>query len=182
MFVRCRCDCGNERIIRLYSLKIGDTQSCGCLQRERISERARKGNVRHGNARGNKRTPEYCAWVAARHRCSNPKDKRYEHYGGRGITVCDRWNSFENFLADMGPRPEGTSIERKDNDGNYEPGNCIWADIATQARNKRNNRYYDFRGQRMIVADIARAVGINVRNLRRRLDNLNWPLERAIQP
>jgi hypothetical protein len=97
-------------------------------------------NTRHGHGRDGKRTPTYLSWQNMRQRCHNPNTPRWDHYGGRGITVCARWDSFENFLSDMGERPEGTSIDRINNDGNYEPGNCRWATSAEQMSN-RSKKY-----------------------------------------
>lgn len=130
----CRCDCGNVAIVRRSCLRRGATKSCGCLQRELIVDRSRT----HGLVA----TPEYHSWNGMKARCTNPKGKDWNRYGGRGIRVCDRWlNSFENFLADMGRRPgPGYSIERKENDGNYEPGNCCWATAKDQAKNRRPRR------------------------------------------
>jgi len=136
---KCRCDCG--AIIRVTSCDLvsDGTRSCGCLARENKSLIG-KANSKHGHARrGNACTPEYRSWHAAKNRCFNPKTLGYHNYGGRGITMCDRWrDSFEAFLADMGERPPGTSLDRfPNNDGNYEPGNCRWATPKEQAANKR---------------------------------------------
>lgn len=141
----CRCDCGNEKSIRTDGLTSGVIQSCGCLGIERRTAASALITVTHGMTRGkrgsNCRPAEYRAWSAMKNRCRNPNTARYEDWGGRGITVCDRWrDSFVNFYADLGPRPgPGYSIDRIKNDGNYEPGNCRWADPKTQRANRRDS-------------------------------------------
>lgn len=129
----CRCACGVEVTAGLIALTTGNTKSCGCLSRDAAAARMKT----HGATIGGK-PPEYNCWVAIRVRCNNPKNGSYAYYGGRGIKVCARWQSFEAFLEDMGPRPSPAhSIDRKDNDGNYEPGNCRWATKAEQMQNTR---------------------------------------------
>jgi len=133
----CQCSCGNEAVVRLSSLLIGDTNSCGCLGSELSAERNRLRNTTHGMSD----TREYTIWASMVDRCTNEKCRSYGDYGGRGIKVCDRWrNSFENFYTDMGDKPTGMSLDRIDNDGDYTPGNCRWATAKEQSRNKRNNR------------------------------------------
>lgn len=123
--VACLCECGERTTALLAHLRSGATTSCGCNART------------HGHTRGG-RSPTYICWMAMRARCANPKDPGFGYYGGRGITVCDRWRgSFENFLADMGERPEGLTLDRVDNSGNYEPGNCRWATWSEQNLNRR---------------------------------------------
>jgi hypothetical protein len=135
---RCRCDCGRERKIVSGSLRSGVSQSCGCLQRETARARAADA-IKHGAARRNARTPEYSAWSDMLRRCSpQAKGKLATYYYARGIRVCDRWSeSFEAFLADMGPRPPRLTLERINNDGDYEPANCCWATRFDQIHNRR---------------------------------------------
>jgi hypothetical protein len=133
----CQCSCGNEAVVMLSNLLGGRTKSCGCLNSELAAERTRLRNTTHGMYG----TREYNIWNAMVDRCTNEKHHNYGLYGGRGIEVCDRWfNSVENFYTDMGDRPPGMSLDRIDNDGDYEPDNCRWATAKEQSRNKRNNR------------------------------------------
>jgi hypothetical protein len=127
----CRCDCGTEKAVSSNKLRRGDTVSCGCGKLDGHLRRT------HGAAAVGRETREYGIWKAMLQRCNNPNNKDFKFYGGRGITVCDRWSWFENFIADMGPKPEGYSIERKNNNGNYEPDNCKWATHSEQMKNKR---------------------------------------------
>lgn len=134
----CRCSCGTKKSIYLYHLLKGSVVSCGCHSRDQATK--------HGHAKGGKWSPEYFSWMGMRQRCLNPNTKGYENYGGRGITVCAHWrDSFEQFLADMGPRPKGKTLDRRDNDKGYwcplccQPiGNCHWATWREQLLNRRN--------------------------------------------
>ena len=131
----CRCDCGATLFRPGTQLAKGAVKSCGCLKRDLLRER----RLKHGHRKLGVVSREYSSWAAmmVRTRWTCTAAKTIKNYRERGITVCERWFSFENFLADMGPRPAGTSLDRIDNDGNYEPGNCRWADDTTQAHNRR---------------------------------------------
>jgi hypothetical protein len=145
--------------------------------------------LRHGYAKhlemGQQR-PEYYIWASMIQRCTNPKARQYADYGGRGIKVCARWRLFDSFLADMGPRPEGKhpsgrakyTIERKDNDGDYTPNNCVWATYKQQARNKKNARMITYRGKTKPLAVWAEELGLDYKAAHRRLDR-GWTVSRA---
>jgi len=128
----CHCDCGKVVALRGVNLKTGDTKSCGCWHRQRIRETIGT-HLQTGS-------PEYRSWISMKARCENRKYHHYHRYGGRGITICERWRlSFEDFLADMGLRPSlQYTLDRKDNDGNYEPGNCQWATKLEQRHNRND--------------------------------------------
>lgn len=130
------CDCGKYLLIPTSNLINGHTKSCGCLQRNLTIKR----NTKHGHKINGQASKEYITWQNMKNRCLNPKCKRYKDYGGRGITICKRWkNSFKNFLEDMGHKPEMMTLERKNNDGNYEPKNCTWATYKEQRNNQRKS-------------------------------------------
>lgn len=178
-FQVCECECGSVSVHRTRALRSGATKSCGCLQKEKLIDR-NKANATHGMWG----TPEYTAWANMIQRCYNPKCEKYPDYGGRGITVCDRWlcpvNGFLNFLADMGPKPSRKhSIERKEVNDNYCPENCCWATQKEQQRNKRNNRLIEYNGKTQCLAAWAEELGVSARTLRYRI-KAGWPLEAAL--
>lgn len=145
----CSCHCGRVTVVSGYSLRRGTTASCGCYHSEVCT--------RHGGCG----TPTYKVWSSIKERCLHPKCSKYPNYGGRGIKVCDRWLKFENFLADMGERPDGMTIDRINNDGDYEPGNCRWATPVEQASNTRATRFTMLGGERVTFSEAARRLGMS---------------------
>lgn len=171
----CNCDCGEQATCIAQELTTGSTKSCGCLRREVTSQRA----TTHGMCRDGSLPPEYHSWSNMIQRCTNPNNPKYDDYGGRGITVCARWvDSFESFLEDMGEKPEGYSVERINNNGNYEPGNCRWATQAEQVINSRHCRMLSFNGKTQAMSVWARELNIEYDTLRNRLD-AGWPIGKA---
>ncbi|HXN71523.1 MAG TPA: hypothetical protein VN861_03105 [Candidatus Acidoferrales bacterium] len=144
----CSCDCGKLKVVMGSAIRRLVVRSCGCLVADR-AQRLGWGNLgtnnpnfAHGYARKGKQTPEYKTWTSMINRCQSTREKTWKIYGGRGITVCGRWrSSFRYFLADMGTRPEGMTLDRIDNDKGYEPGNCRWATPAQQSHNRRVSRH-----------------------------------------
>lgn len=173
---RVRCDCSAERVHRGMTLTQGGSTSCGCWNRELRRAICIARNTTHGLAG----TPEHYIWQNMRGRCNTPSAVGFENYGGRGIRVCERWSSFENFLADMGPRPSPKhSIDRDDVNGHYEPGNCRWATREEQANNTRRNHRLTHDGRTMTVMQWSRATGIHRKTIERRLE-MGWTVDAAV--
>ena len=169
----CRCVCGSERLYYKYNLTSGKSKSCGCVANLATSARHKT----HGMST----TSIYAVWNMMKQRCLCPTYRRYEDYGGRGIKICDKWLEFEAFFADVGDPPfRGASLDRRNNDGNYEPGNVRWATRTEQNRNKRNTRRYEYEGKDLTLDEWATTVGINPRTLASRLYIYKWGIEKAL--
>lgn len=165
---KCRCICGASKDVTGSDLVTGNTQSCGCLFLDAVT------------THGQYLDPVNAVWRQMNARCSNPNNQRWERYGGRGIVVCGRWkNSYLNFLADMGPRPEGATLERRQNDGPYAPENCYWATYTEQNRNTSQNRMVTLGNITKTVIEWCELTGINHAVLRSRLDQ-GWDVELAL--
>lgn len=165
----CKCDCGNVSTVLKYNLLKGNTKSCGCT---RLTQ----------NGLSKKYVAEHNVWRKLISRCNNKNDRSFNDYGGRGISVCGSWiNSFEQFLSDMGQRPSSKhSIDRINNDGNYEPSNCRWATRKVQANNCRKNHVVTYRGEKYTIAQLAEATNIPRARLTLRINTLKWSVEDAV--
>lgn len=177
----CQCDCGRQKPVRAHSL-VGHkepTKSCGCVSREDFREKY----ATHGMSK----LSEFRIWKGMKQRCSNKNCKSYADYGGRGITVCDRWkDSFENFIIDMGRRPSKRhSLDRIDNDKGYDPENCRWATASQQTRNSRKNKKYSFQNRMITIAELAEICGIKERKqyciIYQRVVQRGWTCEQTLE-
>lgn len=167
----CQCECGTERILASQSLRTGHSKSCGC-----------NANVKHGHARNDERSRAYMSYQAMKNRCYNPNDPFYADYGGRGIKVCERWQSFRAFLEDMGEPPPGLTLDRVDNAGNYEKDNCRWATRAQQSSNRRVRKDAALIKHLGVMKPIylwAQEYRLDSYRLRWRL-NAGWSIEKAL--
>ena len=167
LYWACQCECGNTKSIRAALLRNGMVSSCGCWRKERLQKHNRTG------------TRIYNIWVNMIQRCTNPKNKVYHAYGGRGITVQEEWKDFDKFYADMGDPPtDEHTIERDDVNGNYTKSNCRWATVNEQMANKRNNRTLTYDGRTQILAQWARELGVHHATIRNRLLR-GWSIKEA---
>ena len=170
-----RCDCGTEKSISLCHFRGGAVLSCGCYNSERTAK-TNKDRAIHGKTG----TTEFRIWEGMKARCLNPNHTFYSHYGGRGITICPHWlDSFEQFYEDMGPRPPGTTLDRKENDGPYSPDNCRWATQTEQMNNTRSNRLLTVGDKTMTLTQWSRQTGVNRTVIASRIKR-GWPVERAV--
>ena len=173
------CSCGaKDVVVQTSDLMSGRTRSCGCFNDEERSKRA----FIHGHSKSNdgNYTPTYVSWTQMRRRCFDPKKHSFKNYGGRGITICDSWSQFENFLADMGERPPNMTLDRIDNDGNYEKTNCRWATRKEQGRNTRVNRNLTYNGRTQPAVVWAEEYGINFSTFRHRINKGKWSVKKAL--
>jgi len=170
----CECMCGNICQAAAYTLTSGHTASCGCFRRETTTVN----NTTHGVS---KTHPLYPIWLDMRDRCNNPRNDGYANYGERGIKVCQRWDDFMLFAQDMGDRPSKQhSIDRRNNDGHYEPSNCYWATRLEQSHNKRNNVHITYNGETCVLMEWERRTGIDHHTIQRQLKVLGWSVERTL--
>lgn len=169
------CECGEITIKSSSDVLSGRSTSCGCFRRANATRLA----TSHGES---KQTPEWIAWISMKTRCSTPSDTSYPNYGGRGITVCERWeNSYENFLEDMGRRPSSVhSLDRKDTNGNYTPDNCKWSTRVEQNNNRRNNTILTFRGRSQTLTQWCSELHISPKTVRSRIVRSKWTVEKAL--
>lgn len=176
-FWNCICECGKEKTVYQHHLKSGAIVSCGCYKDENTVRRS----TTHGMASRKNTSPEYRSWASMLMRCNNPNNADYRHYGGRGIQVCERWHSFENFLEDMGCRPDlKHSLDRIDNNRGYSKDNCRWATKKEQSRNTRRSKTLEWRGVSRSLQEWSEILGIKASTISRRLTRDHWTIERAL--
>lgn len=170
--VTARCECGTVKDFILYNLRTGHTSSCGCLPSVK---------VKHGHARKAGRHPTYAVYRDMITRCTNPNYRDFHMYGGRGISICERWLArYENFLEDMGERPQGMTIDRwPDKNGNYEPNNCRWATDQEQALNTRRNVFVEHGGRKQTISQWAKELNLDAKKMYDRA-KAGWPPERIL--
>lgn len=170
LYWTCKCSCGTVLDVFGGSLRYGKTKSCGCNMAP----------LKHGHARrGSKRTKTYNVWATMLSRCRRPNDPAYPRYGGRGISVCERWLKYENFITDMGEAPARTYLDRRGNDGNYEPSNCNWVYPTQSARNTSRNVWLTHRGMTLCLTDWAKLTGVSRDTLNGRY-NSGWEIGRLL--
>lgn len=177
MYWICRCDCGVVKEVSAQALRLGSTVSCGCYNKEYLEN-----NIKHGHNR--KQCPKsgtYKSWDKMIQRCNNPNACEYKWYGGKGVSVCERWKDFTNFLSDMGERPNGKSIDRINVRGNYEPSNCRWASTKQQANNTRRNVKFEHNGEMKTISELADIAGIEYDTMYYRIINYKWPISAAME-
>lgn len=172
----CICDCGKETIVQGYSLRSGNTKSCGCLQKEITV----KIMTKHGHGKRDYKTKTYLSWTQIIQRCTNVNNKKYKDYGDRSITVCRRWRKFINFLKDMGEVPEGYQIDRINNHKGYYKSNCRWVTPKQNSRNRRKNHIITFDGKTQCLSAWAEELNIHAGTLRNRICELDWSIEKAL--
>lgn len=172
---RCKCDCGNFVEVLGRSLRAGRTKSCGCYGRESLETRP----LKHGHTTQGRSSKTYQSWEAMINRCSNSNNKYWDNYGGKGISVCDRWKNFQNFLDDMGLKPDNLTLDRIDNSKGYSKENCRWATRTQQNRNKKNNKLITFDGICQPISAWAEQKGLPDYVLRSRIRR-GWNLEKAL--
>ena len=174
----CRCECGGEKVAQATYLNAGTTRSCGCLGIEQRTKAARSQCTPYSRTNMYRERQTWQNMIA---RCSDPGRDDFKWYGGRGITVCDRWRgSFELFVADMGRRPAGMTLDRRDSNGNYSPENCRWATMTEQANNRRGNHHITINGETLTIAEWARRVGIGERSISNRIAR-GWDEKHAVE-
>jgi len=175
LFWVCQCDCGATTTVSGKHLRTGNTKSCGCL-RKGVGIR----QYRHGHATNGHMSPTYRSWRSMKDRCQKPEHASYEHYGAKGIRVCEEWDcDFEAFLRDMGSRPEGMTLDRIDNSKGYSRDNCRWATKREQTLNRSITTMVVIDGSRVPLADAAAQAGLNTDTVRRRIES-GIPVERAL--